>query len=64
MEEAKWFDLDTVRTALKTGTSMLDEAPAEGRKEGDLRLPGKTAIANQLLQAVVVGGFLGGETKI
>ena len=55
--------METVRVALKTGTSMLDEAPGEGRKEGDLRLPGHTAIANQLLQAVV-GGFLGGETKI
>lgn len=64
LEQAKWFDFETVRTALKTGTSGLDDAPSGDRKEGDLRLPGKIAVANQLLQAVVVGGFLGGETKI
>ncbi|OBT78706.1 hypothetical protein VF21_02333 [Pseudogymnoascus sp. 05NY08] len=64
LEQARWFDFETVRVALKTGTSGLDEAPGEARKEGDLRLPGHTAIANQLLQAVVLGGFLGGETKI
>lgn len=63
LEDAKWFDLETVRKALKDGTSGLDQGPGEGWKEGDLRLPPKTAIANQLLQAVV-GGVLGGETKI
>jgi NAD+ diphosphatase len=63
LEDAKWFDLDTLRRALATGTSGLDQGPEEGYKEGDLRLPPKTAIANQLLQAVV-GGFLGGEVKI
>jgi len=86
LEDAKWFDLDTLRRALATGTRGLDQGPEErikeegikeerikeehkeeykelGYKEADLRLPPKTAIANQLLQAVV-GGFLGGEVKI
>lgn len=63
LEDAKWVELDEVRHALKHGTSGLGEAPGEGYIEGGLRLPGHTAIANQLLVAVV-GGFLGGETKI
>lgn len=63
LEDAKWVELDEVRDALKNGTSGLGEPPGEGYKEGGLRLPPRTAIANQLLEAVV-GGFLGGETKI
>jgi NAD+ diphosphatase len=63
LEDAKWVDLDEIREALKNGTSGLGEPPAEGYKKGSLRLPPKTAIANQLLQAVV-GGFLGESPKI
>ena len=65
LEDAKWVDFDEVREALRVGTSTLEEGaqPAEGYKEGSLRLPPSTAIANQLLGAVV-GGFLGQVSKI
>ncbi|KAI9884976.1 MAG: hypothetical protein M1823_003213 [Watsoniomyces obsoletus] len=73
LEHAKWFDLGEVEEALRVGTSALGEEPMdEGYREGGLRLPPKTAIANQLLQAVVGdeglglgrGGGRGGESKI
>ncbi|KAI9822545.1 MAG: NADH pyrophosphatase [Pycnora praestabilis] len=63
LEDAKWVEFDEVREALAVGTSGLGEPAGEGYKEGGLRLPPKTAIANQLLHAVV-GGFLGGEHKM
>jgi NAD+ diphosphatase len=63
LEDAKWVDMEEIREALKVGTSALGDAPGEGYKEGGLRLPPKTAIANQLLQAVS-GGFLGESPKI
>ena len=63
LEDAKWVTLDEVRDALVHGTSGLGEPPGEGYKEGGLRLPPKTAIANQLLQAVV-SGLVSGEAKI
>lgn len=63
LEDAKWFDFETVREALRTGTSGLGDDPNPEWKEGDLRLPPQTAIANQLMTAVV-NGFLGGESKM
>jgi len=63
LEDAKWFDLDDVREALRIGTSGLGDGPGEEYKEGGLRLPPQTAIANQLLRAVT-GGFLGEAPKI
>ncbi len=63
LEDAKWVDFDEVRQALTVGSSGLGEEPPEGYKEGGLRLPPRTAIANQLLTAVV-GGFLSGEHKM
>ncbi|RDW88244.1 hypothetical protein BP6252_00276 [Coleophoma cylindrospora] len=63
LEDAKWVDMDEIREALRVGTSGLGEAPGEGYKEGGLRLPPQTAIANQLLQAVS-GGFLNGSTNL
>ena len=63
LEDAKWVDMNEIREALRVGTSGLGEPAGEGYKEGGLRLPPKTAIANQLLQAVV-GGFLGESPKI
>lgn len=63
LEMAKWVSFDDVREALRIGTSGLDEEAREGYKEGSLRLPPNTAIANQLLSAVV-GGFLGEGPKI
>ncbi|KAK0122938.1 NADH pyrophosphatase [Cadophora gregata f. sp. sojae] len=63
LEDAKWVEMDEIRQALKVGTSGLGEPAGEGYVEGGLRLPPRTAIANQLLQAVV-GGFLGESPKI
>ncbi|MCJ1237390.1 NADH pyrophosphatase [Varicellaria rhodocarpa] len=63
LEAARWCSFEEVREALRVGTSGLGEGPGEGYREGGLRLPPKTAIANQLLEAVV-GGFLGGDAKI
>jgi NAD+ diphosphatase len=62
LEAAKWFELEEVQEALRVGTSGLDEGAKEGYKEGNLRLPPRTAIANQLITAVVEGGFLAGVT--
>lgn len=58
LEDARWVELDEVREALRVGTSGLGEEPGEGYREGALRLPPRTAIANQLLRAVV-DGFIG-----
>jgi NAD+ diphosphatase len=65
LEDARWVGGEELRRALKYGTSGLGdgESMPEGYKEGDLRLPPRTAIANQLLEACV-GWFLGGEAKI
>ncbi|EWC44994.1 hypothetical protein DRE_06274 [Drechslerella stenobrocha 248] len=56
LEGAKWFPFEQVVEALKFTTALGDPTP-EGYKKGDLRLPPGTAIANQLIQAVVLGGF-------
>ncbi|THX73219.1 hypothetical protein D6D05_07502 [Aureobasidium pullulans] len=64
LEDAKWFTFDEVRTALRVGTSGLDEGPKPEYKEGDLRLPPETAIAHQLISAVVEKGFLAAESKM
>ena len=64
LEDAKWFTFDEVREALRVGTSGLGEAAGSEYKEGNLRLPPTTAIAHQLISAVVDGGFLAGVTKI
>lgn len=53
---AKWFPFDEVHTALNF-TSSLSDPPPEGYKEGSLRLPPATAIANQLIRAVVLSEF-------
>ncbi|KAL9003939.1 MAG: hypothetical protein Q9188_003210 [Gyalolechia gomerana] len=63
LEDARWAELEEVREALRVGTSGLGEPAQEGYKEGNLRLPAGTAIANQLL-AAVVGGFVGESPKI
>ena len=65
LEDAKWVPLEEVREALRVGTSNLGEGAQEGYREGALRLPPRTAIANQLLEAVVNGGWNGlGGVKI
>jgi NAD+ diphosphatase len=63
LEAAKWFTIDEVRDALKVGVSGLGEPAPAGYKEGNLRLPPHTAIANRLLTAVVEG-FLNTGSKI
>ncbi|KAI4242891.1 MAG: hypothetical protein L6R40_003764 [Gallowayella cf. fulva] len=63
LEDARWADLEEVREALRVGTSALGESAQDGYKEGNLRLPAGTAIANQLLTAVV-NGFVWEAPKI
>jgi NAD+ diphosphatase len=59
LESAKWFPMEEVRDALRSGhnISALGEAAPAGYVEGSLRLPPQTAIANQLMDAVT-SGFL------
>ena len=59
LEDARWFSKEEVREALRVGTSGLGEEPGPEYKEGGLRLPPKTAIAHQLVSALV-GGFASG----
>ena len=63
LEDARWVGLDELREALEVGTSGLGEPAGKGYKEGGLRLPPTTAIANQLLRAVA-GGLMAGDSKI
>lgn len=53
LEDAKWFGLDEVREALDNATSGIGDEPASDYKKGALRLPPTTAIANQLIRAIV-----------
>ncbi|KAF2841344.1 hypothetical protein M501DRAFT_928909 [Patellaria atrata CBS 101060] len=62
LEDAKWYEFEELRQALRVGTSGLGEEAGQEYREGDLRLPPKTAIANQLLTAVV-NGFVGVESE-
>lgn len=55
LDDAKWFPFDEVRDAVVNGTSGLGEPAPAGYNEGGLRLPPHTAIANQLIQAVLKG---------
>jgi NAD+ diphosphatase len=64
LETAKWFKLEEIEEALRVGTSGLGDPAPEGYVEGGLRLPPRTAIANQLITAVVKGGFLEGVTPL
>lgn len=63
LQDAKWFTIEEVREALSKGVSGLGEPAPEGYKEGDLRLPPPTAIANRLMTAVC-DGFVGSAPKI
>lgn len=64
LDDAKWFDFAEVREALRIGTSSLGEDAGPDYKEGGLRLPPSTAIANQLMTSVVTGFVSAGVTKI
>jgi len=61
LESANWYSLEEVQEALKNGVSGLGESAPAGYKEGGLRLPPATAIANRLLNSVVEG-FLAVES--
>ncbi len=61
--DAKWIPFDEVRHSLRVGTSGLGEDAGPEYEEGGLRLPPSTAIANQLMSAVV-GGYISGTTKM
>jgi len=63
LDDAKWFDFAEVRDALRVGTSGLGDPAGPEYKEGGLRLPPSTAIANQLITSVV-NGFVGTDSKI
>lgn len=63
LEDAKWFGAAEVREALRVGTSGLGEEAGGEYVEGGLRLPPRTAIANQLMTAVVEG-FASGSPMI
>jgi NAD+ diphosphatase len=63
LEDAKWYDFEEVREALRIGTSGLDAPAGAEYKEGGLRLPPSTAIAHQLISSVV-NGFVGTESKM
>ncbi|EDN02627.1 peroxisomal NADH pyrophosphatase NUDT12 [Histoplasma capsulatum] len=59
LEDARWFSIAEAEEALKLGTSDLEGKPGLGYREGALRLPPRTAIANQLIAAVIHGGVWG-----
>lgn len=63
LDDAKWFAFDEVRQALRIGTSGLGDPAGPEYKEGGLRLPPPTAIANQLMTAVC-NGFVGGTANL
>jgi NAD+ diphosphatase len=64
LETARWFSIEEIKEALEFGTSALGEDAPDGYREGNLRLPPRTAIANQLITSVVSGGFLEGVTPL
>jgi len=63
LEDAHWYTFDEIREALRFGTSGLGDPAPPGYKQGNLRLPPPTAIANQLITSLVEG-FLGDHPKM
>ncbi|KAG5978332.1 hypothetical protein E4U55_006232 [Claviceps digitariae] len=67
LESAAWFPVEEVAAALAQARSQTGGGrtapPPEGYKEGDLRVPPATAIANRLMTAVVEG-YLTGNAKM
>ncbi|KKZ66345.1 hypothetical protein EMCG_07946 [[Emmonsia] crescens] len=62
LEDARWFSIAEVEEALQVGTSDLVGKPGPAYREGGLRVPPKTAIAHQLIAAVIHGEFWGALT--
>jgi NAD+ diphosphatase len=58
LEDARWFPFATVEEALRVGASDLSAPPGPGYKEGGLRLPSPTSIANRLIQTAVNREYL------
>ncbi|KAJ5775156.1 uncharacterized protein N7511_000167 [Penicillium nucicola] len=63
LEDAKWFEIDEVEEALRVGTSDLGGSAGPGYKEGGLRLPPPTAIANQLIRAAASAEYFAVEKQ-
>ncbi|KAI1376751.1 NUDIX hydrolase domain-like protein [Hypoxylon crocopeplum] len=63
LTDAKWFSFDEVREGIANGVSGLGDPAPSAYREGALRLPPQTAIANQLIQAVLKG-YLDAVPKI
>ncbi|KAL1983643.1 hypothetical protein VTN96DRAFT_10142 [Rasamsonia emersonii] len=63
LEDAKWFPIAEVEEALKNGTSGIGEPPGPYYKEGNLRLPPPTAIANQLIQSAINQDYISDKTS-
>ncbi|KAG6011285.1 hypothetical protein E4U54_008161 [Claviceps lovelessii] len=67
LESAAWFPVEEVAAALAQARTQTEggrtASPPEGYREGDLRVPPATAIANRLMTAVVEG-FLTGNAKM
>ena len=53
LEDARWFTIDEAEEGLNFGATNLGGNPSPGYKEGGLKLPPATAIANQLIRAAV-----------
>ena len=64
LHDAKWVEFDEMREGLRVGTSGLGEPAGPDYKEGGLRLPPPTAIANRLMDAVVNSGLFAGDSRI
>jgi NAD+ diphosphatase len=65
LEDARWVPIDEVRDGLVKGVRGLDFIQSSGNEgDRDLILPPPTAIANQLMEAVVNGGFAGNVGKL
>lgn len=63
LEDAKWFSVEEVAKALKESAFNIGQEKLPELKEGELRLPPRTAIANTLLTAVI-DGYIGALPKI
>ena len=57
LEDARWCELKELRGVLDQSSNSIDGLSEEKATRENLKLPPKTAIANQLL-AAVAGGFL------
>ncbi|KAI1007947.1 hypothetical protein K3495_g282 [Podosphaera aphanis] len=53
LEDAQWFTVHEVRKALAASTNVFREEPTDESLEVNLKLPPKTAIAHQLLRALI-----------